>query len=73
MVVLDDAVGFKLPELSVAEVPVCAAVMTAGVLCRLGKLIGAKDKKFNQTYTTVFDGEVVVDDVLGWVMENIFD
>jgi hypothetical protein len=69
VVVVDDEVGFKLPELSVPVVPVCAAVTTAGVLCRLGKLIGAKDKK-NQTYTTVFDGEVVVDDVLGWVIEN---
>jgi len=47
---VDDEDGFKLPELSVAVVPVCAAVMTVGV--------------------TVFDGEVVVDEVLGWVMEN---
>jgi hypothetical protein len=51
VVVVDDEVGFKLPELSVPVVPVCAAVTTAGV-------------------TTVFDGEVVVDDVLGWVIEN---
>jgi hypothetical protein len=29
---LDDEVGFKLPELSVLVVPVCAAVTTAGVL-----------------------------------------
>jgi hypothetical protein len=45
VVVLDDEVGFKLPELSVAVLSVCAAVTTAGVLCRLGKLIGARDKK----------------------------
>lgn len=67
-----DEVGFKL-LLSVAEVPefvFCAAVAAVGVLCRLGKLIGAKGRKNYRTYTTVFDWEVEMVDVLGWVMEN---
>jgi hypothetical protein len=63
-----DEDGFKLPELSVAVVPVsvfCAAVAAVGVLCRLGKLIGAKGRKNYRTYTTVFEWEVVMVDVLG--------
>jgi hypothetical protein len=70
LVVFADEVGFKSPELSVAVV--CAGLVTAAcVLCQLGELIGAKGRKKIQTYTIVFDGEVVVDDVeLGWVMEN---
>lgn len=53
--VLLPAVGFKLPELSVA-------VVCVPVVGFVGLLV---------TTTTEFDGVVVVDDVeLGWVMEN---